>query len=161
MKGARMRIRMAQEKDIPRIDDLLLQVCLVHHIGRPDLFKKDARKYTDAQLTRLLADATRPIFVAVDDDDVTQGYAFCISQEHPNDNVLTDIRTLYIDDLCVDESLRGRHVGRQLYDHVLAFARENSYYNVTLNVWSCNERAQRFYESCGLTPQKTCMEQIL
>ena len=32
---------------------------------------------------------------------------------------------MYIDDLCVDETLRGQHVGKQLYDYVLAFAKEN------------------------------------
>ena len=34
-----MRVRMAEEKDIERIHSLLAQVALVHHKGRPDLFK--------------------------------------------------------------------------------------------------------------------------
>ena len=89
------------------------------------------------------------------------GYAFCIFQQHINDNILTDIKTLYIDDLCVDENIRGRHIGKQLYEAVLAFAREQGCYNVTLNVWSLNEPARKFYESCGLKPQKVGMETIL
>lgn len=76
-------------------------------------------------------------------------------------NILTDVKTLYIDDLCVDENIRGRHIGKQLYEYVLTFARENNCYNVTLNVWSCNESALHFYEKCGLTPQKIGMEKIL
>jgi hypothetical protein len=32
---------------------------------------------------------------------------------------------------------------------------------VTLNVWSCNPAALRFYEARGLTPQKVGMEQVL
>ncbi|MDE5678973.1 MAG: GNAT family N-acetyltransferase, partial [Lachnospiraceae bacterium] len=76
-------------------------------------------------------------------------------------NILEDMTTLYIDDLCVDENLRGRHVGRALYEAVLAFARTQGCYNVTLNVWSCNESALRFYEACGLKPQKVGMEVIL
>lgn len=156
-----MNIRRAQEKDMKQIDKLLFQVCLVHHNGRPDLFKYGARKYTDEQLTAIIHDDDRPIFVAVDEQDCVLGYAFCVFQQHPDDNILTGIKTLYIDDLCVDEMLRGQHIGRALYEAVLRFAKEQGCYNVTLNVWSCNESAMRFYESCGLKPYKVGMETIL
>lgn len=155
-------IRRAEDKDIERINELLRQVCMVHHKGRPDLFKGDNnRKYTDGQLREMIRDEQRPIFVAVDAQDTVNGYAFCIFQQHLRDNILTDIKTLYIDDLCVDESCRGQSIGRALYEYVLKFAREQGCYNVTLNVWSCNETAMRFYEKCGLKPQKVGMEMIL
>lgn len=151
---------MAEEKDIERMHELLTQVNLVHHKGRPDLFKC-GRKYTDEQLKEILKDKKRPIFAAVDENDCLLGYAFCIFQQHLNDNILTDIKTLYIDDLCVDETKRGLHIGSTLYNAVLDFAREQGCYNVTLNVWSCNESAMKFYENCGLRPQKVGMEVIL
>ena len=69
--------------------------------------------------------------------------------------------TLYIDDLCVDEKSRGQHIGRAIYEYVLKFAKENGCYNVTLNVWACNESAMKFYEKCGLSVQKIGMEKIL
>ena len=156
-----MEIRRAMEKDMDGINNLLQQVCLVHHKGRPDLFKYGAKKYTDDQLKAIIHDDNRPIFTATDEDAKVLGYAFCIFQQHINDNILTDIKTLYIDDLCVDENIRGRHIGKQLYEAVLAFAREQGCYNVTLNVWSLNEPARKFYESCGLKPQKVGMETIL
>lgn len=155
-----MNVRMAEEKDIERMHELLTQVNLVHHKGRPDLFKC-GRKYTDEQLREILRDKKRPIFAAVDENDCLLGYAFCIFQQHLNDNILTDIKTLYIDDLCVDETKRGLHIGSTLYNVVLDFAREHGCYNVTLNVWSCNESAMKFYENCGLRPQKVGMEVIL
>ena len=154
-------IRRARECDMKDINRLLVQVNMVHHQGRPDLFRAGKKKYTDEQLRELIYDDSRPIFVAVDDQERVLGYAFCIFQQHLDDNILTDIRTLYIDDLCVDGACRGRHIGRALYDHVVAFARASGCYNVTLNVWSCNTSAQAFYEKCGLKPQKTGMEQIL
>ena len=156
-----MKIRRAEERDIPAINRLLLQVLTVHHNGRPDLFKKNCRKYTDGELRGLLRDESRPILVAENEDGEMLGYAFCVFQQHQNDNILTDIKTLYIDDLCVDETRRGEHVGTALYEAVLDFARESGCYNVTLNVWSCNESAMRFYEKCGLKPQKIGMEKIL
>ena len=155
-----MNVRMAREKDIPKLGDLLCQVDLVHHKGRPDIFKV-GRKYNDAQLLQLLSDKERPILVATDEADEVLGYCFCILQQHVDDNVLTDIKTLYIDDLCVDESLRGTGVGKVLCRAAVELAKEMGCYNLTLNVWSCNASAMRFYESCGLVPQKVGMELIL
>lgn len=156
-----MEIRRAKEKDIPKIHDLLTQVCMVHHVGRPDLFKAGARKYTDDQLVRMIQDDDKPIFVAADERDEVLGYAFCLFEQYPDNNALTDVKTLYIDDLCVDENLRGRHIGRQIYEYVVNYARECGCYNLTLNVWSCNPTAMKFYESCGLKPQKVHLETIL
>ena len=154
-------IRRARECDMKDINRLLVQVNMVHHQGRPDLFRAGKKKYTDEQLRELIHDDSRPIFVAVDDQERVLGYAFCIFQQHLDDNILTDIRTLYIDDLCVDETIRGQHIGKSLYEAVLAFARESGCYNVTLNVWTLNEGAMKFYEKCGLKPQKVGMETIL
>ena len=156
-----MEIRRATAADIEGIDKLLHQVNMVHHNGRPDLFKAGGKKYTDEQLLALLADDTRPVFAAVDEAGHVLGYAFCILQQHPDDNILTDIKTLYIDDLCVDENIRGQHIGRRLYEYVKQYAKETGCYNLTLNVWACNESARKFYERCGLVPQKYGMETIL
>lgn len=156
-----MIIRRANSGDLEGLDRLLMQVCLVHHRGRPDLFKYGTKKYTDEELLEIIADDSRPIFVAVDENNYMLGYCFCVFIKHENNNILTDILTLYIDDLCVDEEMRGKHIGKSLYEHVLGFAKEKGCYNVTLNVWSLNEGAMRFYEACGLKPQKVGMETIL
>ena len=156
-----MHIRRALAKDSDRINVLLLQVAAVHHDGRPDLFKNGTKKYTDEELLAIIEDDDRPILVACDDEDNVLGYAFCIFQQHLHDNILTDIKTLYIDDLCVDERSRGHHVGSTLYRYVLDFARQSGCHNVTLNVWACNPKAQAFYERMGLTPYYIGMEQVL
>ena len=156
-----MEIRRAKEQDMDGINKLLLQVCLIHHKGRPDLFKYGAKKYTDEELKAIINDDSRPIFTAIGENGAVLGYAFCIFQQHTDNNILTDIKTLYIDDLCVDEAVRGKHIGKKLYGHVLAYAKEKGCYNVTLNVWSCNESAMKFYQACGLKPQRVGMEIIL
>ena len=153
-------IRRAEKKDISKIGDLLSQVDLVHHNGRPDIFKI-GRKYNDKELLKILDDDMRPILVYVNDNDEVLGYCFCVLQQHVNDNVLTDIKTLYIDDLCVDENCRGKHIGKKLYNAAIELAKEMGCYNLTLNVWSCNKSALKFYESQGLLPQKIGMELIL
>lgn len=155
-----MKIRRAENRDLNGINNLLCQVLMVHHNGRPDIFKPNAKKYKDEELFEIIADDERPIFVAEAADGIV-GYAFCIFQQHIDNNILTDIKTLYIDDLCVNENCRGKHIGKALYEYVLDFAKEQGCYNVTLNVWSCNESALRFYEKMGLKPQKIGMEKIL
>lgn len=155
-----MQIRRAEIKDLNAINVLLLDVLMVHHAGRPDIFKPNAKKYTDDELITIIDDDERPIFVAEEDGNVL-GYAFCIFQQHIHNNILTDIKTLYIDDLCVKKDCRGKHIGKALYEYVMSFAEKSGCYNVTLNVWSCNENAIKFYEKMGLVPQKIGMEKIL
>ena len=155
-----MEIRKAKNSDIVSIGKLLEDVLTIHHNQRPDIFKANAKKYSDDELEKIIQDDSRPIFVAVENNTVL-GYAFCIFQQHENNNILTDIKTLYIDDLCVDKTIRGKHVGKSLYEYVLKFAKESGCYNVTLNVWYTNKEALGFYEKMGLIPQKIGMEKIL
>lgn len=155
-----LKIRRAAESDMEVINKLLYQVLKVHSDARPDLFKAGTKKYGDEELKAIIADDHRPIFVAEKEGTVL-GYAFCVHQQYIDNNNMTDIRTLYIDDLCVDETARNAHVGRQLYEYVLNFAREQGYYNVTLNVWADNGNAVKFYEKLGLKIQKIGMEKIL
>lgn len=154
-----MQIRRATLTDIDGINKLLYEVHKVHSDKRPDLFKVGSKKYTNEELAKIIVDDNRPIFVYLDNDDIL-GYAFCVFIKN-NSNSLTDILTLYIDDLCVDENARGKKVGTSLYNYVLQFAKDAGCYNVTLNVWACNNSALKFYEKCGLSVQKIGMEKIL
>ena len=154
-------LRKAEKRDIPRILELLLQVDMVHHEGRPDLFRGPATKYSASELEEILEKEQTPVFVCVDERDVPHGHAFCIMKQVLGDSVLAYVKTLYIDDICVDEQVRGEQVGRALYEHVLAYAKEQGCYNVTLNVWTCNPVAMKFYERMGLVPQKIGMETII
>ena len=154
-----MEIRLAQGRDIPGMIALLYQVGEVHHVIRPDIFRNGALKYDENELENLLCDENKPIFVA-DADGFVAGYCFCQIRSY-GDTVQTERKELYIDDLCVDENLRGQHIGRTLYEAALKLAKDNGCYNVTLNVWSCNPSALKFYESLGMKPQKIGMETIL
>ncbi len=155
-----MEIRFAQPKDVPGILALLRQVGKVHHEGRPDIFRSNAQKYGASQVLAMLDAPATPIFVAMKEDKVL-GYCFCMVKTYHQDPVIADHTTLYIDDLCIDESYRGQHIGLALYENACKYAKMRKCYSVTLNVWSCNEPAMKFYESMGLKPQKIGMETIL
>ena len=152
-------IRLAEPRDIGAVNSLLRQVLKVHNAGRPDLFREEGKKYTDEQLLAIFADPATPVFV-YEEDGAVLGYAFCMLREQGSGS-LQPLRSLYIDDLCVDESARGRHIGKALFEHVKAFAAREGCYNITLNVWECNPSAAAFYASLGLKPQYTSMEYII
>jgi len=156
-----VEIRKARHEDIPRITELLYQVNLIHHNGRPDLFKYGTGKYNENQLKTIFSDGNTPVFVATDEKDEVTGYAFCIIQTHEDDNILTDVKTLYLDDLCVDEKYRGERIGTKLLNYVFDYAKQINCYNVTLNVWNLNQDALNFYMHSGMQPLKTYMEKII
>ena len=152
-------IRKASKKDIQRIIELLHQVNMVHHVLRPDLFKPHTTKYNEEELEAMLNNDSKPIFVY--DEGMVLGYAFCQITEVKDHQLLEDIKTLYIDDICVDEEARGKHVGKALYEYVRDYAKTIGCNNITLNVWEGNESALCFYRNMGMQVQKTTMEIIL
>ena len=154
-------IRRAESRDLDKTLKLLSEVLELHAKIRPDIFISGTTKYTREELQAIFDNDQTPVFVAADDSGEVVGYAFCVMKRQPFSTNMKDFSTLFIDDLCVDEDCRGQHIGTELYRHVLGFAREKGCHNLTLNVWSCNPEAMRFYERCGLTPQKVCMEQII
>lgn len=151
-------IRLMNENDIDDVSELLRQVNLVHHLIRPDIFKKN-NKYNKEELKKLIDNKDYHIFVYYDKKVI--GHAFCIDKIIKGDNLLMDIKTLYIDDICVDENNRGKGIASKLYDYVKSYAKENGYYNIELNVWEHNDSAKAFYENKGLKPLKVTMEDIL
>ena len=153
-------IRKATLNDIPRILELLSQVNDVHAEGRPDYFIKGKRKYDEEELIKILNDATTPVFVCEEDCDI-KGYAFCVIQDFSRCDNLHPDKSLYIDDICVDEKYRRHGVGKKLYEYVVQFAKEERCFNITLNVWAKNPEARAFYESMGMTVQKVYMEVVL
>lgn len=117
-----MNIRRANEKDIPRLVELLEQVLQIHADIRPDIFIPGTTKYTNDEFT---------------------------------------ITSLFFDDLCVDAKTRGQHVGESLFEYVKSEAKRLGCYEVTLNVWSGNTSAEKFYEKMGLKTKERQMEYIL
>jgi len=152
-------VRKANTNDIQRIIDLLHQVNMVHYEIRPDLFKPHTTKYSARELEAMFDDDNTPIMVY--DDGEVRGYAFCQITEVRDHLLLQDNKTLYIDDICVDETARGKHVGKALFDYVLSYARSIGCHNITLNVWDGNDAAYSFYKNMGMQVQKTTMEMIL
>ena len=154
-----LNIRRAKATDAERVLDVLKQVNLVHHLIRPDLFNI-ATKYTKDELLTIFSDDSSPVFVCEKDAKVI-GYIFTLLIDHGGSNMLTPIKELYIDDLCVDEDFRGQGAATALYNHAKAYARQIGCHNLTLNVWEGNDAALAFYRKMNMATQKTKLECVL
>ena len=156
-----MDIRRAEEKDIPRLVELLEQVLAIHADIRPDIFIPNTTKYTTEELCSMIKDDMNPIYAAVDESDRCVGYAFCKLQSQPFSNNMVPFTSLFIDDLCVDKAMRGKHIGEALFEYVKGEAGRLGCYEVTLNVWAGNTSAEHFYDKMGFKTKERQMEYIL
>ena len=162
-----MNVRKAKKSDVPSLIRLLQQVLELHAKLRPDIFISGTTKYTREELEEILENPQTPVFVATEEIDgdcvggEVKGYMFCKLLRQPFSTNMRDFKTLFIDDLCVDETCRGKRVGQALYNFALQYAKEQGCYNITLNVWEGNDGARAFYEKMGMRVQETRMEKIL
>ena len=154
-------IRKAESRDIPKLSELLSEVLELHAKIRPDIFISGSTKYTASELADILANDQTPVFVAVDENDTVRGYVFCQIKRQPFSTNMKDFKTLFIDDLCIDESCRGAHIGTKLFDFALGYAKEEGCYDLTLNVWEGNDGARAFYEKMGMFVKETQMEILI
>ena len=153
-------IRRAENKDIDSCIELLKQVCNVHAKIRPDLFKSGMTKYNKEELEQIFKSDNDPVFVYEENNKVL-GYGFCKitifdGKLHPK-----RIKTLYIDDICIDEHNRGKHIGKAIFEYIIEYAKSIGCYNVTLNVWEGNDGAKKFYEAMGMFSEKITMEKLI
>ena len=152
-------IRRAAAGDIPALVSLLREILLVHHRARPDLFRSSGQKYDEAALSVMLQNPALPIFV-YEEAGTVLGYVMCQEQFFCSDTQLP-VKTLYIDDLCVDSSCRHRGIGKKLFEYACSYAREKGFYNVTLHSWDGNPGAMAFYRAMGMQTQYTTLELVL
>lgn len=156
-----MEIRRAKEQDIDAILRLLHQVLDIHAQLRPDLFRAGTTKYGREELTEKLKEEKQPIYVAIGEQEEVLGYLFCVIKEAEASSNTVPNKSIYIDDLCVDETVRGMQVGRRLFEYLKEEAKKEGCYEITLNVWEGNDNARSFYEKMGMKVQKTTMEYII
>ncbi len=156
-----MIFRKAEKKDAAKIAEMLIRIGALHHKGRPDIYKAHLQKYDENGILELLKDENTLIFVAADDADSVVGYAFCQIKRVEESHAFEKREYLYIDDFCVDEELRGQHIGTFLMENIFAKTREMGIEKIELNVWEFNSSAIKFYEKSGFKTQRRQMEFLL
>ena len=69
----------------------------MHHQARPDVFKSEGSKFTDADLEAVINDPNKPIFVYEDEEGCILGHLFLMIKEvSDNNSPLKAVKTLLL-----------------------------------------------------------------
>lgn len=143
-------LRTAVIGDCERIRPLQKEIADVHHNGRPDLFKTEARHFTREAFAERLKNPSHTIYIAETDTGEVVGYAFAWIIFYRNHSTYIDFDCFYIDDVCVLQSYRRKGIGKRLFECCKQKAQEEKCKMIELGVWGFNKDAIAFYEICGM-----------
>ena len=152
-----MKIRNMKHEDYQEVDRLMAQVHKIHVDGRPDLYV-DVEHIYSLDAYQKMIENNDMISVVAEENEKIVGICFVSMRTR---TCMVNRRTAYMDDLCVDETCRGKGVGKFLYEYAKKRAKEMGAERLDLMVWSFNEHALKFYEEMGLKPQRYIMEEHL
>lgn len=152
-----MNIRDMRLEDYKEVDRLMAQVHKLHVEGRPDLYV-DVEHIYSMEMFREMVENENMISIAAEENDAIVGICFVSMREK---TCMVSRKTAYMDDLCVDESCRGKGIGKNLFVYAKKRAKEMGAERMDLMVWNFNESALKFYEKMGMKPQRYIMEEYL
>lgn len=150
-------VRFAEEKDLPRVNELRRQVSQLHVSGRPDIFKPGFPQELQDRVYEMYRSEDSDVLVA-ERDGVICGMA-CIEYLRKQESPYNRPRNIYyITEFGVDEAFQRRGIGRELMEFMAADARAKGFSGIELDMWTFNETALRFYESVGFRTFRRFME---
>lgn len=138
-----MIVRRAEPRDVASILHLIRALATFER-------EPDAVRATEASLTETLFGASPQVFAHVAEDE---GTIAGIAVWFLNYSTWTGRPGLYLEDLVVDEELRGRGVGRLLFGALAKEAAARGCARVDWAVLDWNEAAMDFYRTVGGRPQ--------
>ena len=150
-------IRLATKRDLPRINELRMQVNDVHVSGRPDIFKPGFCEALALRAQDFLDSEERAV-VLCEREGCVAGFAMLAYISRPEGPYTLERRYLHVDEIGVDRDFRRCGVGRELMDYIREDARRHGLARIELDVWAFNEGAQAFYEELGFSPYRIYME---
>jgi ribosomal protein S18 acetylase RimI-like enzyme len=155
-----VKIREATVDDARRICELNEAVQSVHATALPTQFKPYSEfSFPESLVTQLLSQPSVIMYVAQLGES-SVGYLYAEVMQRPETSVRPSSNSLYIHHMAVESGSQRRGVGKLLLAAARQFAREKGVAAVTLDFWSFNEAARKFYLSQGFSPQRevvTCV----
>ena len=105
--------------------------------------------FTADMLQTAVADPATHMFAAVEDGHIVGTASLCISHSPTG-------RKGGIEDVVVSSAFRGRHLGRMLMEHIIAYARERlAPIEIHLTSRPFRKNANRLYQAVGFQPYET------
>jgi GNAT superfamily N-acetyltransferase len=153
-----MEIRKAKIEDLEEITELLIQVKKLHENGRSDIFKPTMKSQAEEETIEILSGKRFQTIIATNEEDKAIGMAIYEVKERKGHKNLKDARTLWVEDIVVEEKQQGKRIGTRLMEELQKIAKKKKCIRIELNVWNFNTKAYEFYQKLGMNEQRTIME---
>lgn len=149
-----MEIRDMECKDYPEIDKLMKELHELHVKGRPDLYTELEHPYSREEYERLVKNKDTITILSEEEGRVT---GLCIGTLREKSGMVK-MKTLYMEDLIVDQNFRGKGTASKLYMEMVERGKKAGAKRLDLMVWEFNSGARKFYEQQGMRPQRYIYE---
>jgi len=140
-------MELARITDRESVNALAVQVHAMHVAWRPDIYEMVEELYSEARF--LEAINQRQLYVAKT-DGVVAGYVLLKIRSYDWPGVVSR-RVMVIDEICVEETLRGHGLGKEMMADIHALAKAFRCSDLQLGVYPQNDDAVAFYQKCGFT----------
>ena len=155
-----MIVRLAEEKDLSRVNELRKQVNDLHVMGKPEVFKAGFSSELRDYIQLIRKDPEQEIVVAEKDGTIC-AFAVIHHISRPENPFRYERDFLDIDEFCVDAAFRRQGVASRMMAFIRSYAKEKGFHRLELNMWEFNEGALAFYEAAGFKTFRRYMEMML
>lgn len=153
----RLAVRPAFRDELPRINDIRMQVNELHVAGRPDIFRPGfCPELQDVLYERFDAESGQ-ILAAVLDGNVC-GFASVEYLDRPESPYNLARKMYHVEEFGVDAAYRRMGAATALVEYMKRDAREKGFSRIELDMWEFNQGALAFYESAGFRTYRRYME---
>lgn len=150
-------VRMAEKKDLRRVNEIRKQVHSVHYAGRPDIFTSDFGNEMQNIIYSVFEDQNSEVIVALS-DGIICGFATAERFIKPSSPYSRERSYYQIVEFGVDERFRRQGIGTELFNFIKKRAEELCLDKIELDMWEFNRSALAFYESVGFSTYRRYME---
>ena len=138
-------LELARATDWEAVKRLSVQIHDLHATWRPDLYLHSDEPYPKE---KFLEDITNRLVYTAKIDGEVVGYVilFVMCKDGPG---VVSSKLMRLDAICVDETVRGHGIGREMVLDVRSLARDFGFRELILGVHPENDEAVGFYQKCG------------
>ena len=147
-------LELARPDDREAVNALARQVHAMHVAWRPDIYEMVDELYPAERM--LAGISNRELYVAKLDKQIVGYVSLKLrNYDHPG---LVKRKVMVVDEICVEESLRGHGIGKAMMEDVHALAKAFRCTDLQLGVYPQNDEAVGFYQKCGFTIRSIDMQ---
>jgi diamine N-acetyltransferase len=144
-----INFRKAILSDYDDIQTLKKQVHKFNYKNRPDFYRNTDSPFDKNEFENILRSQDSEIYF-IEFDGKMCGYAFVKIIKFIDNPLINDHDRFFIDDICVEQSLRKRGIGKIIMRELEAECKSKGIKYMDLTVWNFNDKAHDFYRKLGM-----------